>query len=151
MGQNFTIEVSLSVFKALTARLGEGQTHDDVIRDLLEIDSISEPELPNAFEGVGAIAEAISRGMNARIGGFHSRGLWLPDGTKLRARYKQQLHSAEISSGRWVDETGMDHPSPSAAASAITSTNVNGLRFWEAKRPMDNGWRRLEAFTGGKL
>jgi hypothetical protein len=150
MGLKFPINVSLAVFKALTARLHEGQTHDDVIRDLLEIDSIAEPELPSPFEGVGAIAEAISRGMHARVGGFHSRGLWLPDGTQLRARYKQKLYSAEISGGQWIDDAGGEHPSPSAAASAITSTNVNGLRFWEAKRPTDNGWCRLEALAGGK-
>jgi len=146
----FNIQVSLDVFKELTARLQEGQTHDDVVRELLELDSVAEPEPPNPFEHLDQFSTGIMRGLGGPASGFHSRGLWLPNGTQLRARYKQRLYQAQIADGKWVDSKGNEFSSPSAAATAITLTNVNGLRFWEAKRPTDNGWRRLEAFVADK-
>lgn len=150
MSITFNIPVTLPVFKALTAMLEEGQTHDDVLRDLLKLDSPAEPEKPNPFAHLEEFSVNIARGIGGAVGGFHSRGLWLPNGTQLRARYKGQLFEAQIDSGKWIDSAGNEHNSPSAAASAVTSTNVNGLRFWDAKRPTDTGWRRLEAFVEDK-
>lgn len=150
MSVSFNIPVSLAVFKALTSKLEEGQTHDDVLRELLKLDSLAEPEKPNPFAHFEDFSVSVARGIGGAVNGFHSRGLWLPNGTQLRARYKGQLFKARIASGKWIDSAGEEHSSPSAAATAITSTNVNGLRFWEAKRPRDNGWRRLEAFVEDK-
>lgn len=142
-----TVSVDLEVFKALTARLEfEGQTHNDVVRELLGLDSIAE-ELPPEPAIVNALAAFV--GGADQIGrpaghGFFSRGLFLPHGTKLRASYKGRQYDAAIVSNDWVDHDGQHHASPSAAAAAITGTNVNGLRFWEARRPSDKAWRRLE-------
>ena len=143
MSVTFNISVSLEVYKQLTARLEEGQSHDDVIRDLLSLDSIVELENPTnaAFE---RLSDALTSSLLSRGNGFVSRGLWLPNETQLRARYKQREYRASIIDERWLDENGGPHSSPSAAAAAITGTNVNGLRFWEAKRPSDAGWRRLD-------
>ncbi|MCP2018974.1 MAG: hypothetical protein OSA41_14770 [Erythrobacter sp.] len=143
MSTKFNIDVSLDVFKLLTSRLEEGQTHDDVIRDLLELDSIVEPENPTEHP-LMTMADHMTRSMQAKSNGFLSRNLWLPDGTELRARYKQKAYLAHIVDGEWVNPDGEVMSSPSAAASAITDTNVNGLRFWEAKRPTDRGWCRLD-------
>jgi hypothetical protein len=139
----YPIEVDLDVFKALTAKIeAAGQDHNDVLRELLNLDSVTEADLPdNVF---GRIAETISRSYSAVPGQFYSRGLALPSGTELRARYKGQQFSARIEDGRWLDSDGQEHSSPSAAAKAITDTSVNGWRFWEAKRPGDRGWRRLD-------
>jgi hypothetical protein len=150
MPVSFNIQVSLAVFKALTSRLEEGQTHDDVIRELLELDSVTELEPPNPFERFEDITGNFTRSFGGPESGFYSRGLWLPNGTLLRARYKQRLYEARIADGKWLDADGNEHTSPSAAASAITSTNVNGLHFWEAQRPTDSGWRRLQAFVADK-
>ena len=150
MAITFNIPVSLTVFKALTARLEEGQTHDDILRELLQLDSPAEPERHNPFAHFEEVSVGIARGIGGAMGGFHSRGLWLPSGTQLRSRYKGKLYEARIAGTKWLDSTGEEHSSPSAAATAITSTNVNGLRFWEAKRPTDSGWRRLEAFVEDK-
>ena len=150
MSEKFNILVSVDVFKALTAKLEEGRNHDDVIRELLELDSLAEPEPPNPFEHFERISTNLARGIGGAVGGFHSRGLWLPNGTELRARYKQRVYEARIADGQWIDADGNEHNSPSAAANSITSTTVNGLRFWEAKRPTDKGWRRLEAFVADK-
>ena len=150
MAVTFNIQVSLAVFKALTSRLEEGQTHDDIIRDLLELDSVTELEPPNPFESMQEVTSNFTRALGGPEAGFYSRGLWLPNGTLLRARYKQRLYEARIAQGKWIGSDGVEHGSPSAAATAITSTNVNGLHFWEAKRPTDNGWRRLQAFAADK-
>lgn len=150
MAVTFNIQVSLDVYKALTSRLEEGQTHDDIIRELLELDSVTELERPNPFEHVQEVTSTLARSLSGPGAGFYSRDLWLPNGTNLRARYKQRLYEARIADGKWIGSDGIEQTSPSAAASAITSTNVNGLHFWEAKRPTDNGWRRLQAFVADK-
>jgi len=135
------IEVDFDVFKELTARRDhEGHTYNDVLREMLGLDSIQEPEAPES--PLQAAGDALSRPFHFK--GFFSRGLHLPGGTLLRARYKQREYRAHIEGECWVDENGREHTSPSAAAAAITGTNVNGLRFWEAKRPNDTAWRRLE-------
>lgn len=138
------IDVSLEVYKALTERLRyEGHRYDDVLRDLLDLDSPVELDRsgPDRFESVSA---AMMRGLEGNIA-FHSRGLRLPNGTKLRTRYKQREYLGEIVDGEWLDENGHRQSSPSAAATAITGNNVNGLRFWEALVPGDTSWRRLDS------
>lgn len=138
----YAIDVDLDVFKALTARIEEeGQTHNDVLRDMLALDSVIEAELEGPL---AAAADALSRNFNTHFGHFYSRGLLLPNGTELRARYKGNQHFARISDGKWFNADGGEFSSPSAAAGAITGTTVNGWRFWEAKRPGDRGWRRLD-------
>jgi hypothetical protein len=146
------IRVSLDVYKALTTKLAyEGHTYDDVLRELLGLDAISEPELVRPSTSLTRLAEALSStALAVPDNGFTSRGLWLPNGTKLRARYREVLHTAEIVDNIWKDERGNTFGSPSAAASAITGNNVNGLRFWDAKRPSDLVWRRLELIAREK-
>jgi hypothetical protein len=147
MSARFEIKVTLPVFKALTARLEDGMSHDDVLRQLLNIDSIVEPEPEQFFNALTmSVSENIQEVLHERSGkgGFYSRGLWLPNGTDLRARYKQKEYLARIVDNAWLDERGKRQSSPSGAASAITGNNVNGLRFWEARRPGDTSWRRLE-------
>lgn len=143
------IDVTLEVYKALTARLRyEGQTYDEVIRELLSLDSPIEPDDPP--RGLGAALNPSLERHLANVGsgsGFYSRGLLLPNGTKLRARYKGREYQAVVQDDDWVDQGGNVHSSPSAAASAITDNNVNGWRFWEAKRPRDLDWRRLDSIA----
>jgi hypothetical protein len=149
---SYSLSVSLDVYKALTARLEhDGQTHDDVIRELLQLDSPIEQETPDAIDSV--LADTFSKvgrqfaGLPVE-GGFYSRGLWLPNGTTLRARYKGRLRSAKIANDQWVNAEGNIETSPSAAATAITGNNVNGLRFWEAKLPKSADWVRLDFLVG---
>jgi len=146
MSVKFQIDVSLPVFKAMTARLEEGQTHDDILRELLEIDSIVEPEPEQQMNAVSSFGEGFQQALHEQSGrgGFFSRGLCLPNGTQLRARYKGKEYRAKIVKNQWISERGVPQTSPSGAATTITGTNVNGLRFWEAKRPEDGAWRRLD-------
>jgi hypothetical protein len=139
------ILIDFDVFKALTARrINESHTYNDVIRDLLGLDSLQEP--PEAIE---ALLEVSSHPGNYPRSffappGFSSRGLFLPNGTELRATYQQQVYGAKIDAGKWVNGNGNVHTSPSSAAKDVTGTNVNGLRFWKAKRPNDVEWIRLD-------
>src|SRR2546430_16639774 len=108
MPVSFTVQVSLPVLKALTAELQEGQTYDDVLRQLLGLDLEPEPESvdPRRFPD-----DAIERVLHSYSGkgGYFSRGLWLPNGTELRARYKQQEYRARVANNAWIDEQGKRH------------------------------------------
>lgn len=135
----YTIDVDFEVWKALTARRAtESVTYNDVIRDLLGLKS----DVANR-----AIAAALTGAPFNSPRKFVSRDLALPDGTLLRATYRSKIYSAKIEGGRWIDSSGCDHPSPSAAATAITGNNVNGLRFWHAQRPSDRDWHRLDTIA----
>jgi hypothetical protein len=130
------IEIDFEVFKELTARRRhEGHTYNEVIRDLLGLPPHIARQLTDTF---APLTQA------GGIRGFALRDGSLPEGTKLKATYKKTEHRAEIRNGRWIGEDGEERSSPSAAASAISGTNVNGLRFWHAKRPQDNQWKRLD-------
>jgi hypothetical protein len=134
------IDIDFDVFKALTAlRQSEHHTYNEVLRDLLGLERTFGRKLGDSMS-------VMTRALGPAGGsGFVSRGLYLPEGTMLRAKYKGVRFTASITNGRWRDADGNEHGSPSAAAQAITHTNVNGLRFWEAKRPSDVDWRRLDA------
>lgn len=139
------IDVDFEVFKALTVRRrSESHTYNEVIRELLDIDEgktiyDAPPVIQQAAEAIRRLA--IGTGETK---GMALRGLFLPNGTLLRATHKGTAFAAQIADGKWVNDDGYVHGSPSAAASAITSNNVNGWRFWQAKRPSDSEWRNLD-------
>lgn len=134
------IDIDFDVFKALTAmRESENHTYNDVIRGLLGLPESMSRRMSREWT---VNIEDFGR---AKWNGFISRDLFLPNGTELRANYKGNQFTASIQRNKWIDSNGAEHDSPSAAASAITGTNVNGLRFWEAKRPSDSEWRKLDA------
>ena len=136
------IEIDFDVWKQLTAmRLNERHSYNDVLRSLLALESIQEPE-----SQLAQFADAMPSGFIAPTNGFYSRGVFLPDGTTLRAIYRGKPHYAKIENGQWVDENGKSQSSPSAAASAITGNNVNGLRFWWAQLPDQVAWVQLDGF-----
>lgn len=137
------IEIDFEVWKALTAlRASERHSYNDVLRSILNLESVQEPESPL----VAAFDVKPNAFLTARKG-FYSRGLFLPDGTDLRAVYKGESYMGQIVEGQWIDPSGNVFSSPSAAASAITGNNVNGLRFWEGRRPTDANWCRLDLLS----
>ncbi len=142
------IDIDFEVFKELTARRrSESHTYNEVIRELLDIDNGSTTyELPSALQAAANLRD-VFKNLNGPSKGFAMRGLQLPNGTLLRAIYKGKSFSAKITDGNWVNDEGTKFSSPSAAASAITQNNVNGWRFWEAKRPSDSDWRTLDTLS----
>ncbi|MGD9470791.1 MAG: DUF4357 domain-containing protein [Novosphingobium sp.] len=139
------IEIDFEVFKALTASLrDERDTYNEVIRRLLTLPASDLSVDPAPFEPAG-----IAGRVNGLLG--DSSGVWysnvfFPDGTVFRATYKGQTYYASIKHGQWIDGFGVSRTSPSDAASAISGTNVNGWKFWFARRPRDTDWVRMDAF-----
>ncbi len=138
------IEIDFEVYKALTImRRAEEHSYNDVLRELLALP----PREAKIVEAAGSVvATSGVAGINEviRSQGLHSRGLFLPEGTELRATYKGTEYHAIVKGGVIDNYGGISFSSPSAAASAITETTVNGWRFWEAKRPNDFNWHRLD-------
>lgn len=134
------IEIDFEVFKALTnLRESESHTYNEVLRDLLKLEKTFGRRIS---EQMGGFAKGFAL---ASAQGFMASGRLLPSGSLLRAKYKGVAYNASIIDGTWTDEDGNNHGSASAAARAITQTNVNGLTFWEVKRPSDAEWRKLDA------
>ena len=153
------IEIDFDVFKALTAlRENEAVTYNHVLRRLLKLppsDSHEGPGLaPVLAAMIGSLPQKKAGGSPTTLSSLFSaasQGAWynnvfFPEGTHLRASYKGKVYLAEIKNGQWVGQDGIVRNSPSDAASAISGTNVNGWRFWHARRPEDKEWRRMAEF-----
>lgn len=121
------IDIDFDTFKSLTLlRKNESHTYNDVIRELLGLETETGEERSNPLLG--------------RFVG----GRFLPNGTKLRARYKSIIYYGEIKRSQLIYDDKV-FKSASAAARAVTDNNVNGLEFWEVKRPDDTSWKKLSA------
>jgi hypothetical protein len=126
-----TIEIDFDVFKALTARrTGENITHNDVLRELLNLSSkkeafpaASETSLPNS--------------------GWTSKGVMFPNGTEFRARHKGKMTYGKVESGSLV-VNGKPYDSPSTAAKDVTATSINGWIFWECRMPGESSWKVIK-------
>src|SRR3954467_246652 len=127
------IEIDFDVFKGLTLlRQGEADSYNDVLRRLLKLKPVkSPPDDPPT--------------------GYMAAGRHLPNGTRLTATYKGKDYSAEVRNGRIVSEGGKVLNSLSAAAKNITGNNVNGLRFWRARRPTDMQWLMVAGLPVQKI
>jgi hypothetical protein len=121
-----TIEIDFDVYKELTARRPAADvSYNDVLRELLGLKPVGKP----ARHPAPATARP-----------WVIKGIRFPDGTELRARYKGREYMAVVREGAMLYD-GVRYKAPSAAAIAITGNNVNGWRFWEARRPGETKWR----------
>jgi len=86
--------------------------------------------------------------------GLHASGMTLPDGAKLRSRYRAKFFLATVEEAK-ICFAGRKYDSPSGAARAVLAQqrvrgaagNVNGWKFWEMECPTDSGqWKRLDSF-----
>ena len=133
------IDIDFDVFKALTARReSEAHTYNAVLRAILL--------LPHRGE-----LDPIDRVEAAARSGRVVGGRFLPSDTRLRAVYKGRQYLASIIGNEIVVEGGQKFRTASAAAKHVTSTNVNGLTFWEVKRPTDAGWRTIKSLPRDEL
>lgn len=137
------IEIDFEVFKELTARLeSEADSYNEVIRRLL---NLSATEVRSALSDLDTPGvPAVIQGLGGQTSGAWFSNVFFPDGTIFRATYKGRTHRAQIRNSQWIDENGFQRSSPSDAASAISQTNVNGWKFWFARRPFDEDWHRMD-------
>jgi hypothetical protein len=152
------IEIDFEVFKSLTnLRLTEADSYNAVIRRLLNLpnstprNALSGLEGPQAnalapFASTQRVQDSVPNALLTAIGGAWFGNTHFPEGTLFRATYKGQTFSAEVKNGLWIGQDGITRTSPSEAAGAISGTNVNGWRFWHAKRPGDPSWKRMDEF-----
>jgi len=127
MKQSSTIEIDLEVYKLIeSARESFDESENDILRGLL---NLSPKEL---HAGITSGNQGLGIGS----------GVFLPDGTILKKRYKGKLCEVKVENGKiWVN--GRGYTSASGAAVAITGSAVNGWRFWEVQRPDDIDFRLL--------
>jgi hypothetical protein len=133
-----TIQIDLELFKRIQGeRRSFDETDNDILRRLLKLGPAIPPEGVDPSEG----------GLDL------GSGVFLPNGTTLRRRYKGEAYIAPVERGQ-IMVKGRGFTSPSGAAVEITGSAVNGWRFWEVKRPQDAdfqplGMLRKGAFKGG--
>lgn len=124
-----TIDVDFEVWKKLTAlRKGEDDTYNEVIRRLLKLGKAKEDD-------------------SSSTGGtpWLVKGVSIPHGTEFRFSHKGTLHVGTANEGALQLSDGRRFSSPSAAAVAITDTNVNGWRAWECKLPGSSRWVQMDS------
>lgn len=127
-----TVEIDFDVFKELTIRRSsEDVTHNDVLRDLLGLNSKSQPKAPVQVA--------------PDTGGWFTKGVKFPDGTEFRARYRGEVHYAKVEAGALVLDSKR-YDSPSAAAVSITGKPTNGWTFWECRFSGKTSWQMIKAF-----
>jgi hypothetical protein len=125
------IEIDFDVFKQLTAaRQSEADTYNNVLRRMLKLPF---PNEANADIGKSAGGDWIVQGVT------------FPSGTELQRRYKGTNYLGRVEDGCLVVD-GKKYNSPSMAAVAICGHNVNGWRFWKARKPGEAEWKWLEHF-----
>ena len=123
-----TIEVDFDVYKELTMlRPTEAVTYSDVIRGLLRENGHSERSTPSKHPGPE---------------GWSVKGVFFPDGTEFRAPYKGKVYSGIVQGNALVVD-GKKYTSPSAAAHAITNTNLNGWGFWQCRLSGQTEWKDI--------
>lgn len=76
-------------------------------------------------------------------------GVELPHGTRLRMSYNRKGYCGEVDNGEWlVNGKPFIDPSPAAKEVARTKTgepaHVSGWKYWEARRPSDNNWIKID-------
>jgi hypothetical protein len=120
-----SIEVEFDIYKDLTMlRPSENVTFSDVIRGLLGSKHGEDP---------------VKTQTQIQLSGWYAKGVTFPNGTEFRATYKNRLHLAHVNDGALV--LGLrKYYSPSAAATAVTGTNVNGWGFWQCRMPGRTDW-----------
>ena|SRR5713226_587269 len=119
---------------------GTGMSMDEVIRQGLQC-LIGKALVSGSKKAVTPV------GGGDESGGLRTQeGALLPNGLKLRKRYKGKVYEGEVK-GDVIRLDGFEKQfnSPSVAGIAVTGYNVNGWRFWEYLADADaNRWRPLE-------
>ncbi len=143
----------VDVLAAEVQTLSGFQPHlDDVEAFLRGLSPFGHPSVPKAGgslqrtrQRLASVIEppTVRAGQVPSTGDWSGKGVILPEGTELRTTYKGKVHQASVKRGAIVYD-GQPYRSPSAAGGAVTGTAINGWVFWEARRPGDVAWRRLD-------
>ncbi|WP_461520923.1 hypothetical protein [Porticoccus sp.] len=78
--------------------------------------------------------------------GYMWKEVFLPHGTSLRMRYKNQYHYAVVKADSFLYD-GVDM-SPAQFANTVTKSSRNAWRDLEVKRPQDRDWVPADKLRG---
>ncbi len=81
-----------------------------------------------------------SNNSNSSGGSWIVKNVAFPNGTMFRAAHKGRIFRGEVKDGILVLSDGSEFSSPSAAATHITHTEINGWKFWECRFPEGADW-----------
>jgi hypothetical protein len=133
------IRIDIQVLQILESRrTAAAQTHNDILREMIGLPPFDETVFNN---GADTTAE--------QSVGWSSKGVELPNGTKLRMSYNGQTYAGIIAQGAW-HTGGASYHSPSGAASGVarsrrgTQVSMDGWRYWEAQKPGSDHWVRID-------
>ena len=127
------IEIDFEVFKHLTnLRSAESVTYNDVIREHFKLPPTAKPGKTAASSGKPWVVSDTS----------------FPAGSEFIADYKGKTHSGIVRDGKLELSDGRKFTTPSAAAMGITTSNVNGWRFWKCKLPGASQFVLIERLRG---
>lgn len=126
------IEIDFDVFKELTMRRAtEDVTYNHVVRELLKMPAMT------AAAKLGSPAKP-----------WIVSNTSFPAGAEFLAEYKGKSYTATSKNGKLELSDGRVFTTPSAAAVAITGSNVNGWRFWKCKLPGASQYVLVERLRG---
>jgi|SRR6267378_1516241 len=119
---------------------GTGRSTDEVIRQGLQCLIEKAMMGGGPKKGLTPVVSGDSKGLRTQ------EGVLLPNGLRLRKRYKGKLYEGSVK-GNTIRLEGFEKEfySPSVAGIEVTGYNVNGWRFWEyLADPEADLWRPLE-------
>ena len=129
-----SIKIDFEVHKLIELnRLNFSENSNDVLRRLLNIDSGETTKSNTLGKGAGKV--------------WKRGNVILPSGTKLQMTYNNETYNSEIIDGKWTDENGSIHSSPSGAMEAMARTkwgertSLNGKIYWYVNFPGSSKWR----------
>ena len=142
-----TIDIDFDVHRLIEQeRRGFDEPENAALRRLLKL-----PTNGAAAAGAKETNIANSDELKAAAGVAWSwKGVVLPHGTDLRMDYRGQMVRGRVENGKWVVEAKFyTSPSDAAGSSVVTKDgdhpSLNGWIYWEAKRPSDVTWRKLQS------
>lgn len=111
------ILISLEVAKAIyNDKQSFDESEDSVLRRKYRLPSTGESYVEDAKDSRPLVC----------------KGGYIPNGVRLRARYKSRIWNAKVENARiYIEGDPQPYYSPTDAAFSITKGNVNGWRFWE--------------------
>jgi hypothetical protein len=123
-----TIEVSMDVFAALwTARRGDEQTEDEILRTILKLNPAEQPAIPAPRPKIGYADPR--------------NGLQFPEGFEVFRCYLGATYRARAINGAWVrGDNGEAYPSLNALNQSIGAKFQNAWRSWYC---MEGGKKKL--------
>jgi hypothetical protein len=136
------IEISSDLYVSLRTLMQPGdKTPSDVIWRLAEDHHAKRSDPPTTGWIIG------------RDEGLSSGGTVIPNGLRLRMKYKRGEYTyADVRDGAvWIGRRAFDSPSAAAVAVALANgakgaaASLNGWIHWEFEMPRDSGrWRKLD-------